>query len=181
MTDLGTIAQRDKSSEAKFNALYAKHRWTMVAYSTSLLAGDREAAEDAVAEAYADLWKSRTRIEELQSELAWIRRLVRNKAIDRLRKDARLEMCGDDDFLFSQPCEGPDPEQYALSRDKCDWLKNALGVLNVDQREAIVLCYYEGLSLQDIAIQTGATLGTVKTRLFYARRKLKASVMALSD
>lgn len=161
-----------KLDREKFEELYRTKRMTMIAYATAIVGGDSASAEDAVDEAFADIWKKRDSLSAIENANGWLRQIVRNKAIDYLRKSGRIELHGDDDLFDRQISPARSPEDTALlNSDRC-WLERALAGLNGHQREAIVLCYFEGLSLQEIAVQTGASLGTVKTRLFYARKIL---------
>ena len=94
------------------------------------------------------------------------------RTIDILRKAGRIELHGDDELFDRQISPARSPEDHAVLSSERRWLERALADLNGHQREAIVLCYFEGLSLQEIAMQTSTSLGTVKTRLFYARKIL---------
>ena len=156
----------------KFEELYRTKRTAMIGYATAILGGDSASAEDVVDEAFADIWKKRQSLETIEHVTVWLRQIVRNKAIDLLRKTGRVELHGDGEIFDQQISPARSPEDSALLSSERRWLERALESLNGYQREAIVLCYFEGCSLQEIALQTGASLGTVKTRLYYARRRL---------
>jgi RNA polymerase sigma-70 factor (ECF subfamily) len=166
---LEAIAQDDPSAFAKLFECYQRD---LTAYATAILGGDSHAGEDAVEDAFLDIWSKRHKAAQIDNLSGWIRRIVRNKAVDQLRKTGRIELHGNDDFVSDEISAAPDPEACALLSDERQWLRSGLAQLNADQREAIAMCYYEELSLQEIAKLTNTTLGTVKTRLFYARRKL---------
>lgn len=155
-----------------FNKLYRDKRRAMIAYATSILGGDVTNAEDSVDEAFADIWKKRENLAAVDNVGGWLRQIVRNKSIDYLRKAGRIELHGDDDLFERQISPAQSPEDSASQSSDRRWLEEALNQLNGYQREAIVLCYFEDLSLHEIAQETGTSLGTVKTRLYYARRKL---------
>ena len=159
---------------AAFTRLYAQSRENMTAYAMTILAGDLGAAEDAVDEAFADIWKLAGRFNAIGNGAAWVRRIVRNKAVDQLRKASARETPHDGSFFDSLKDQRANPEDRLLIADGGRWLRNALAILNLDQREVIMLCYFEHLSLKDIAEQTGVPENTVKTRLHYARRKLRS-------
>ena len=160
----------------QFEELFRTKRQSMIAYATAILGGDSASAEDAVDEAFADIWSKRETFTTIANANGWLRQIVRNKTIDYLRKAGRIELHGDDDLFDRLLSPARSPEESAVLSSERRWLEQALAKLNGHQREAVVMCYFEGLSLQDIAGQTKTSLGTVKTRLFYARKAL-ASVL----
>lgn len=161
-----------------FDALYKDMRRPMLAYATRLLAGDRSAAEDAVDEAFLAIWRGRQDLSVIDNRGAWVRRIVRNKAVDHIRRQQSARH----DPLVSAHEAMPDaaagPEDAALSNDTARWLRRALSALSVEQREVVVLCYIEDRPLTDIAAMTGCPLGTVKTRLYHARLILRRALEA---
>lgn len=164
------IAQGERRA---FETLYLEMQRPMLAYAIGLLAGDRSAAEDAVDEAFMDIWQSAGSFTGMGSGEGWVRRIVRNKAIDWLRRQraARTEAWTHlHDYL---PDDAVGPEGAALSADAAQWLRGALSALSVEQREVVILCYFEERPLTEIAAIAGCPLGTVKTRLFHARAILR--------
>lgn len=172
MTYNGLLRSVGKGERAAFTTLYSQIRPTMLAYAAGILGGDVAAAEDAVDEAFADIWRLAGKFNAVGNASAWIRRIVRNKAIDIVRKKSDREVSADDTVIMAFEDHAPNPEQAAVSSNEAQWLRGSLAALSPEQREVIVLCYFEGLSVQEIAEQTGALQGTVKTRLFYARQKM---------
>jgi len=156
----------------RFDELYRAKRLIMIAYATAILGGDSASAEDAVDEAFTDIWDKRDALGGVDNVAAWLRQIVRNKAVDLLRKTGRIDLHGDSDLFDRQISPARSPEDSALLSSERRWLERALQGLNGHQREAVVLCYFEDYSLQEIARETGASLGTVKTRLYYARKML---------
>jgi RNA polymerase sigma-70 factor, ECF subfamily len=129
--------------------------------AVALVAGSRDAAEDAVQEALARAWE-RAGTEEIRSLPAWVTRVSFNLSRSRWRRlraeakaTARLEVASD--HLQADP--RPDVEQ-------------ALARLSRRQREVTVLRYYLAMDVGEIAGVLGITAGTVKTQLFRARRAL---------
>lgn len=176
-------AAGDKSA---FERLYNQMQRPMLAYALGLLAGDRSAAEDAVDEAFLALWTQADSFtggadNGQNSGEAWVRRLVRNKAVDWLRrqKSARTEVLTTTHEWLAD--DGDGPEQAAISADAAHWLRGALTQLSVDQREAVLLAYFEDRSVADIASIIGCPVGTVKTRLFHARQILRGRLTKAED
>lgn len=162
---------------AAFSRLWLATQPEFVRYATGLLAGDHSAAEDAVDEAFIAVWQQSGRYDGRGNAMGWIRRIVRNKAIDWLRKQRDVPMSGDPQMNDRQLDLGaaPTPFDIAECTSTAAMLRAALTILSVEQREAVWLCYFEEKSIQEIADIAGCPENTVKTRLFHARKALRAS------
>ena len=166
---LARVGAGDREAYAR---LYAEARPRMIGYAAAILGGDASAGEDAVNEAFADIWRLVGRFNPVGNATAWIRRIVRNKAIDMLRKPCNRELAVDETVFRTLEDHESNPEEAAQLSDEARWLRKSLVSLNPDQREAIVLCYFEALSVEQISEQTRVPVGTVKTRLYHARRRM---------
>jgi RNA polymerase sigma-70 factor (ECF subfamily) len=171
---LKDIASGNKQA---FDTLYGTWRRPMVGYATGLLAGDRSAAEDIVNEAFFAIWAQAGNFNASGSAEGWMRRIVRNKAIDWIRKQRDVPMSDNIErsAKASQIDESPSPFDHATEAAAAGYLRDALKRLSLDQREAIWLCYFEERSIADIAQIANCPQNTVKTRLFNARRILRDS------
>ena len=172
------IASGDR---AEFTQLYRDQHKAMLAYATGLLAGDVHAAEDAIDDAFLDIWKCASSYSGAGNAAGWVRRIVRNKAIDWLRKQKGkvlpFETCGADmtiDYSVN-------PEEWAAAQNDAALLKKGLAKLSLDHREAIILCYFEDLSLAEISQIVGCPQNTVKTRLFHARKQLGSQLKLMEQ
>jgi RNA polymerase sigma-70 factor, ECF subfamily len=170
-TSLKAIARGDTDA---FNGLYRTWQPRLVAYAAGLLAGDRSSALDIVDEALMTVWQQAGRFSGSGSGEGWLRRIVRNKAIDWLRREGRAHAL---DTAHGQLREladpKPDPEAASATKSEASALRQLLSQLPLDQREAVWLCYFEERSMAEIAEICGCPTNTVKTRLFHARRKLR--------
>jgi RNA polymerase sigma-70 factor, ECF subfamily len=172
-TQIRAIAAGDRNA---FSQMYREQHKAMLAYAAGILAGDREAAEDAVDEAFLDIWKGAGNFAAIGHAEGWLGRIVRNKAVDWLRKQKGKVLpfeLAEQGGLADDRCT---PEEYAAQDSDAIWLRKALSKLSTEQREAIILCYYEDRSVADIAAVMGCPQNTVKTRLFHARKHLFAFV-----
>lgn len=169
------IVEVAAGSQAAFAALYTSLQTKMVRYAAGLLAGDRETAADAVDEAFFDIWRSASRFQGQGSAEGWVRHIVRNKAIDLIRKNReRLAVSDDEAQAFEDlPDEADTPDDRAEKISDSDELQRLLQRLSPEHREAVWLCYYEEKSLAEIAEIAGCPENTVKTRLFNARKLLR--------
>ncbi len=162
---------------AAFSALYRIWQPVLVRYATGLLNGDREAAEDVVDEALLAVWQQAGRFAGSGSGSGWLRRIVRNKAVDWLRRQRETTLPHDGVGSLAEVMADPAPSASEIAEQQSDKeaLIRALGVLSFDHREAVWLCYFEELSVQEIAEIASCPANTVKTRLFHARRILRES------
>jgi RNA polymerase sigma-70 factor, ECF subfamily len=167
-------------NRAAFSDLYREWQPNFVRYATGILAGDKSAAEDVVDEAMLAIWQQADRYAGQGSAAGWMRRIVRNKAIDWLRK-CKESPAGE---AVYQEAEDPHYEEaaspfYAAAQAmEALNLRQALEHLSFEQREAVWLCYFEERSMAEIATIANCPQNTVKTRLFHARRVLRNMVKA---
>jgi RNA polymerase sigma-70 factor, ECF subfamily len=137
---------------------------------------DREAAADAVQEAFFSAYRNLSRFRG-DSFRSWLTRIALNAATDvlRLRKRRPSEPYPEwEDDAWQPPADAADaPDRQALRRDAAQLLSRALARITADQRTAIVLYDVEGYDYQEIAQITGVSLGTVKSRIHRGRLALR--------
>lgn len=161
--------------ERAFLWLYNSAQPRLLGYATGILAGDRAAAEDVVDEAFMAVWQQAGRYSASGSAEGWLRRIVRNKVVDHLRRTHSARHCDlADDQLERIADAAAGPDRIAEKNSARDELARALARLSPDHREAVWLCYFEELPLSEIAQQVGCPENTVKTRLFHARKALRS-------
>ena len=167
------IAQGDEASLA---ALY--DRYHLLSFSLALrVVNDRGRAEDVVQDAFLSVWrKAGSYVAGRGSVKTWLTSIVRNRAIDLVR--ARRESDGDDEAVLLA-LRDPRPgvvEQVTASLDR-QTIRTAIGELPLEQRQAIAMAYFEGLSHSEIADATGLPLGTVKSRIRLGMHRLKGLLL----
>jgi RNA polymerase sigma-70 factor, ECF subfamily len=129
-------------------------------------------AEDIAQEALLRAYRQFDRLRDRNRFRAWLVRIAFRLALDRLRSGKRREQR---DTLWSQPEQQPrvaTAEDLAASNEFQGQLENALAELPEKLRLALLLAAMEGHSIEEIAGMLGISAGTVKSRIFYARRKL---------
>lgn len=133
--------------------------------------GDAREAEDATQDALARAWRQRSSLRSLESGRAWFDRILVNVCRDRLRqRRLRIRWAEVDEGL---PSPAADPFAALLARDA---VLRAMTGLPVDQRIVLVLRYWADLPVDAIAERLGVPGGTVKSRLHYALRALRAAL-----
>jgi RNA polymerase sigma-70 factor (ECF subfamily) len=130
---------------------------------------DAAEAEDVVQEVFVQIWRQASRFDpDRGSPEAWLCTIARTRALDRLRRrTARRE----------EPSEAaPAPVVLAPRNEEALAVRKALEVLSSDQRRALELAYYEGLTQSEIATHLGEPLGTIKTRIRTAMIRLRETL-----
>jgi len=153
------IMQRD---EAALAALYDRYGLMLSSVLNRILR-DTQAAEEILQDIFFQLWRTASRFDSSRGSLAgWLMVIARNRAISRLRRHnpAAGEELAENDVALPLNLESEASQRQLLDR-----VKGALEHLPAEQRAAIELAYFEGLTHSEIAERTGHPLGTVKTRL----------------
>jgi RNA polymerase sigma-70 factor (ECF subfamily) len=128
---------------------------------------DAGGAEEITADVYMQVWREAARYDAVRgSAVRWLLTLTRSRAIDRLRAGAsqRARHAPLDEAAAVHDT-APGPEHAATEGERRRLVRAALARLSAEQREAIELAYFRGMSHSEIAAHLGAPLGTVKTRI----------------
>lgn len=161
------IMQRDETALA---ALYDRYAGMLASVLNRILR-DTQAAEEILQDIFFQLWRTASRFDPSRGSLAgWLMVIARNRAISRLRRHnpAAGEELMENSVVLPSNFESAMAQQQLLGR-----VKGALENLPKEQRAAVELAYFEGLTHSEIAQRTGDPLGTVKTRLRSAVETLK--------
>lgn len=175
--EAGLLARMAHGDETALTVLY--DRLSSLAYGLALrIASDPDAAQDAVQEAFLRVWRRADRFDPARGRgRPWFLRLVRNVTIDQVRARGvrgRAEFQKALDVSVNVPSEQPD--DVASRAERATRLRAALEQLPWDQRRAIEIAYFEGLSHSEIAEREGMPLGTVKTRIRDGIQRLRAYI-----
>ena len=149
--------------------LFARHNVRIYRYVVRLLR-DEMAAQDVIGDVFLDVWRQAARFEGRSAVSTWLIAIARFKALSVMRK--RREDGLDDETADSIEEPSDDPELAATKRDKGEKLRRCLAGLSPEHREIIDLVYYHEKSVEEVAQIVGIPENTVKTRMFYARKKL---------
>ena len=167
----------DKDPEA-FEVFYDRHGGA--AYSLAYrIVGDRKDAEDVVQEAFLSIWRSGARYDRARGSVrAWTLGIVRNRAIDALRRLSgnapKLDF--DDDAVIEQRTSSDRTEELAIQHESAEEVRGALRELPDEQSKVIQLAYFGGFSHSEIAEMLGMPLGTVKGRMRLGIEKIRTQI-----
>ncbi len=170
---LGRVAQGDKRG---FEELY--DRFSGVLFSTAYrVLNNQEAAEDVLQDVFIQIWEKAPLYDPARGKpMTWAMTLTRNKAIDRLRSTQRRRRLQDDAQRESETLEQFDDRSSfdaVASAETNALVREAIGKLSKDQREAIELAFFSSLTQTEIAERLGEPLGTIKARIRRGMMKLR--------
>jgi RNA polymerase sigma-70 factor, ECF subfamily len=163
---ISRIAQGDRLA---MQVLFARHHVRIYRFVLRLMR-DEMAAEDVISEVFLDVWRQASRFEGRSAVSTWLIAIARFKALSMLRKRREAEL--DDETAHSIEDTSDNPERIAQKHDKGQKLRQCLAALSPEHREIIDLVYYHEKSVEEVARIVGIPENTVKTRMFYARKKL---------
>jgi len=182
-TDEQLMVSVKAGQQFALESLYQRHSPLLRTVIGRVLNNDAD-TEDLLQEAFVEVWKqSRHYCEEKGKVLGWMVTLARRRAIDRLRKNQAYSRAGDRLRVETErESEAPVPhrsDEAVVTADIRETFTRLLATLPPAQREALHYAFYQGMSQREIAAHTGIPLGTIKTRLELAVRKMRTAVMAL--
>lgn len=182
MDEQALIASASAGNPHAFNAL--AYAYQDMAYNVAYrVLGQPDAAADATQDALLSAYRALPAFRG-GSFKAWLLRIVTNACYDQLRKRKRRpqtsleDMVEDADYAAALTDPSESPEQALMRHELATTLEAAIAKLPTDQRLVLVLSDIEGLSYDEIAVSTGASLGTVKSRLSRARARVRDYLMS---
>ena len=137
-------------------------RYAPVVYSAALrVLGEPAAAEDVLQDVFVRLWRNPEAFDATRGSLAaWLAVIARHRAIDQMRK--RRPEADFDEVVLSVD---PDLDGLAERAEAIEQVRAVLGGMAGEQRKALEMAFFEGMTHVEIAARTGEPLGTVKTRI----------------
>ena len=149
--------------------LFARHHVRVYRFVLRLVRNE-STAEDLISEVFLDVWRQAGRFEGRATVSTWLLAIARFKALSALRRKTETEL--DEETAEAIEDTADTPDVTLEKKDKSEVLRKCLSVLSPDHREIIDLVYYHEKSVEEAAEIIGIPEATVKTRMFYARKKL---------
>jgi RNA polymerase sigma-70 factor (ECF subfamily) len=169
-----------RADERALGTLYDRHAAFVHGITRAITGADAD-AEEVTEAVFLQIWNRADEFDSSRGDLrTYLAMVARSRALDlvrsrRSRERAHERSAADDTRHYSAPVSsvGGDPEVEVLRREARSELDRLLGELNEQQREAIELAFFHGLTQSEIAREVGAPLGTVKTRIRDGMSKLR--------
>jgi len=184
-TDEVLVKAAQKGDMAAFEELVARHRDKIYARAFSMLRNEDDAT-DLSQEAWVKGWQRLHQFQGDSSVATWMTRIVINLCLDQLRKNKRIKSESIDEMNEEtggverqMPVITPNPTEGLERGELRQRIDKALGQLSYEHRTVLILHEFEELEYKLIAKKMGCSIGTVMSRLFYARRKMAALLAGL--
>ena len=163
---IGRIAGGDRLA---MQVLFARHHVRVYRFTLRFVRNEAT-AEDLISEVFLDVWRQAGKFEGRSSVSTWLLSIARFKALSAVRKRTDVEL--DEETAEAIVDTADDPEETLAKKDKGAILRDCMSALSAEHREIIDLVYYHEKSVEEVAAIVGIPEATVKTRMFYARKKL---------
>jgi RNA polymerase sigma-70 factor (ECF subfamily) len=163
---IGRIASGDRLA---MQVLFARHHVRVYRFVLRLVRNEAT-AEDLISEVFLDVWRQAAKFEGRSAVSTWILSMARFKALSSLRRRTEDEL--DDEAAGAIEDPEDTPETALAKKDKGAALRQCLDKLSAEHREIVDLVYYHEKSVAEVSSIVGIPEATVKTRMFYARKKL---------
>ncbi|MES2163391.1 MAG: sigma-70 family RNA polymerase sigma factor [Pseudomonadota bacterium] len=179
------LSYRD-GDQAAFAELYRRHSQGLYLF-LAWRSPRREWVNDIMQDSWANLHQARARYEPGASFRTYLFQIARNRLIDLIRLNERVLLASDGgegdwfDHVTDAAQDCPAPDGQLERKQQTSRLHAMIRLLPVDQREALVLQQFNGMSLEEIAELVAAPVETVKSRLRYAMRKLRQELAPAAE
>jgi len=182
VSDLELVKQCQAGQTEAFDELVSRYRTRVFAMIYNMVHNEQD-AWDLAQESFVKAWKSIKRFRRHSSFYTWVYRIVMNVTIDWLRKkqikgagsefDDSIQLKEIDPASRTVPKADPLPHERMERNEIRAKIDNAIGQLSPEHRAVILMKEIEDMQYHEIAETLGCSIGTVMSRLFYARKKLQ--------
>jgi RNA polymerase sigma-70 factor (ECF subfamily) len=168
-SDVTLIRRIAEGDQLAIRTLFALHRLALYRWLLRLV-DDEALAEDLLNEVFLVVWRQAASFEGRSSASTWLLGIARNKALSARRRAIDAELS--EEVVAKVPDVADNPEGVRQKKERAEALRRASARLSLEHREVIDLVYYHGQSIKEVADILGINEATVKTRMFYARKRL---------
>jgi RNA polymerase sigma-70 factor, ECF subfamily len=181
-SDVALLLQMARGDQQALQQFYARHRAPLWRYIWRLVNEDGSLADEVTQDVFAAAWRQAATFRAEASPAAWLFRIARHRALNARRDltrraEGHLWRAATDDEPADPPFEAGEPSHEDAVIERLS-LNEALDQLSAKHREALDLVFYHGFSLEETARVLDVPLGTVKSRMTYARRALRKHLLA---
>jgi RNA polymerase sigma-70 factor (ECF subfamily) len=168
-SDYRLIERIASGDRLAMHTLYIRHSVRVYRFALRLV-NDETVAEDLVSDVFLDVWRKGRTFEGRSQVSTWLLAIARHKAIDAMNSRSTDPL--DEETYDSIEDPSDNPEAATERNQNRAILLNCLAQLSAAHRQIIDLVYYHQKTVNEVADITGIERGTVKTRMFYARKRL---------
>jgi len=172
MDDRTAIQQCRAGDKEAFRHIVERYEAEAIGHAIGIL-GNREDALDAVQEAFISAYQALARFDLNRRFYPWFYIILRNCCYKLATARKKREISIPDELMILAPTLSIRPEEILL-------LEQAMLELRAEERELITLRHLDGLSYEELAERLDAPLGTIMSRLYYARKSLREKLVRLS-
>lgn len=173
---VGVMSRIATGDQAAFGQLYDATSGRVFGIVMSVVR-DHAQAEEVTQEVYVEAWRSSQRFDPtLGTPAGWLNTIAHRKAVDRVRSAERRSARESRDARSDSANSSPDTAEIVVASDEGRRVRDALDGLSQAQRTALQLAYYEGRSYREVAEYLEQPLGTVKTRIREALKRMRVSL-----
>jgi RNA polymerase sigma-70 factor (ECF subfamily) len=163
------IAKIAKGDRPAMETLFARYRIRVFKFVLRMVRNEAT-AEELNSDVFLDVWRQAGTFEGRSAVSTWIFSIARFKALNALQRRTEEEL--DDEKADAIEDDSDDPETALAKKDKAAVLRQCLVELSAEHREIVNLVYYQHKSVEEVSGIVGIPEATVKTRMFYARKRL---------
>jgi RNA polymerase sigma-70 factor, ECF subfamily len=156
-------------NQLAMRSLFARHQTPLYRWLLRIVRNET-LAEDLLSEVFLDVWQKAGTFEARSSVSTWLMAIARYKALSARRRRTDAPLDEETAATIADPAD--DPETVLLKKNRGELLRRSLASLSPEHGEVIDLVYYHEKSVKETAEIVGVAEATVKTRMFYARKKL---------
>ena len=175
LSDDALIKQIAEGNKLAMRALFARHQVRVYRFALRIVR-DSALAEDVVSEVFIDAWQHAGRYEGRSTVSTWLLGITRHKALTAANRRPTESIDSETAMNVVDPANTPEAELG--QKDTGTVIRRCLAALSPEHAEMIDLVYYQEKSIKEIAEMLDIPENTVKTRMFYARKRLAALVAA---
>ena len=174
-SDRELVERVAKGDRAAVRLLFMRHHARVYRFAARQT-GSEMMADDIANEVFLELWRQAPAFEGRSEVSTWLLGIARFKALSMLRRRKEVEI--DEEAASAVPDTADSPEIAVMKDDKATALRRMVNALPEEHRTVIDLAYYHAKSVAEIAEVLSIPVATVKTRMFYARKKLGEALKA---
>lgn len=175
LSDRELVERVAKGDRAAVRLLFMRHHARVYRFAARQT-GSEMMADDIANEVFLELWRKAPAFQGRSEVSTWLLGIARFKALSMLRKKREVEI--DEEAAAAVPDTADSPETAVMKDDKAAALRRMVNALPEEHRTVIDLAYYHAKSVAEIAEVLSIPVATVKTRMFYARKKLGEALQA---